>query len=140
MSICDKPFDTKYTELHDMSDSFKYIDAYNKECLVPKIEYVTEDIKKFMNQYTSENDSLITAEQSNIDTMNLYKNDYYYVLIKGVIYFIIIVIFIYMFGISNLISGVKNTGIVLKDKAIVLKDKAIEIKDKIKVSTEPKLS
>jgi hypothetical protein len=49
------------------------------------------------------------------------------------------VIFIYMFGISNLIQGIKTTGGVLKDKAVVMKDKAIELKDKIKVSTEPKL-
>jgi hypothetical protein len=78
MSICDKPFDPKYSEFHDISDSFKYIDDYNTQCLLPKIDYVTDDIKKYMNQYTSENDSLITAEQSNKDTMNLYKNNHYY--------------------------------------------------------------
>jgi DNA integrity scanning protein DisA with diadenylate cyclase activity len=139
MSICDRPFDTKYSEFHDISDSFQYIDDYNNQCLLPKIDYVSDDIKKYMNQYTTETDSLITAEQSNRDTMNLYKNDYYYVMIKGVIYFIIIVIFIYLFGINNLMNGIKTTGGILKDKAVVMKDKAIELKDKIKISTEPKL-
>jgi hypothetical protein len=140
MSICDKPFDTKYTETHNKADSFKYIDDYNTQCLLPKIEYVSDDIQKYMNQYTNQNDSLLNAQQTNIDTMKMYNNDYYYVMIKGIIYFVIIGVFIYFFGISNLITGIKTTGVVLKEKAAIIKDKAIEIKDKVKDATEQKLS
>jgi len=146
MSICDKPFDNNFSRFNDISgipnyeNAKNYIDQYNSQCLMPKIDYVSEDIKKYMNQYKHDKDELITAEQTNNDTKNLYTNDFYYVTIKGIIYFVIMAIFIYFFGISNLINRIKITGTVLKDKAVVIKDKAIELKDKIKVATEPKLS
>lgn len=140
MSICDSPFNSDFSRFNDISDALIYIDNYNAECLLPKIDYTTKDINKFMNQYKYENDSLITAEQSNKDTMNLYTNDYYYVIGKGVIYLIILGLFIYFFGISNLMNGIKVTSSVLKEKAINIKDKAIEIKDNIKTATQPKIS
>ena len=77
------------------------------------------------------NDEKTTADQLNKDTMNLYMTDYYYIIIKGILYFITLGIFIYFFGIYNLIDGIKTTGDVLKDKALVIKDKALEIKDKV---------
>lgn len=135
MSICDYPFDNSFSRFSNVKHAEKYIDDYNSQCLLPKIDYVSNDIKKYMNFYTTQHDSLLTAEQTNIDTMKLYNNDYYYVMIKGIIYFIIMSIFIYYFGISNLIQGIKTTGIVLKDKAIQVKDKAIQVKDQIKVAT-----
>jgi len=140
MSICDKPFDNNFSRFSDISDAESYVDDYNNHCLLPKIDYVSDDIEKYMNQYTSQTNSLLNAQQTNIDTMNLYKTDYYYVMIKGIIYFVAIAIFIYFFGISNLINGIKTTGTVIKNKAITIKDKAIEIKDKIKIATDPKLS
>ena len=140
MSICDKPFDNNFSRFSDISDAESYVDDYNNQCLLPKIDYVSDDIEKYMNQYTSQTNSLLNAQQTNIDTMNLYKTDYYYVMIKGIIYFVAIAIFIYFFGISNLINGIKTTGTVIKNKAITIKDKAIEIKDKIKIATDPKLS
>jgi hypothetical protein len=140
MSICDKPFDNNFSRFSDISDAESYVDDYNNQCLLPKIDYVSDDIQKYMNQYTSQTNSLLNAQQTNIDTMNLYTTDYYYVMIKGIIYFIAIAIFIYFFGISNLINGIKTTGSVIKNKAITIKDKAIEIKDQIKIATDPKLS
>ena len=140
MNICDKPFDNNFSRFSDISNAKLYIDDYNNQCLLPKMDYVSDDIKKYMNQYTSQTDSLLNAQQTNIDTMKLYKTDYYYVMIKGIVYFIAIVIFIYFFGISNLINGIKTTGTAIKDKAITMKDKAIQIKDQIKIATDPKLS
>lgn len=136
MSICDRPFDNTFSRFSDISAAETYIDDYNRECLVPKIDYVSDDIKQYMNQYTTNHDSLLTAQQTNTETMQLYTNDFYYVLIKGILYFIIMALFIYFFGISNLINGIKTTGTVLKDKAVIMKDKAVEIKDKIKVTSE----
>ena len=140
MSICDKPFDNNFSRFSDLSDAETYIDAYNSECLLPKIDYVSDDIEKYMNQYTSQTTTLLNAQQTNIDTMKLYKTDYYYVMTKGIIYFVAIAIFIYFFGISNLINGIKTTGAVMKDKAITIKDTAIQMKDKIKITTDQKLS
>ena len=139
MGICDYPFDSSFSRFSSVNEGKTYIDMYNQECLVPKLDFVSNDIKKYMNQYTSQSDSLLNAQQTNIDTMKLYTNDYYYVMIKGIIYFVIMGFFIYFFGISNLIEGVKTTGGVLKDKAVIIKDKVIELKDKVKIATQQKL-
>jgi hypothetical protein len=139
MGICDYPFDSSFSRFSSIKEAETYIDNYNTQCLLPKLDHVSSDIKKYMNQYTSQKDSLLNAQQTNIDTMKLYNNDYYYVLIKGIIYFIIMGFFIYFFGISNLIEGVKTTGAVLKDKAVVVKDKAIQLKDQVKIATQQKL-
>ena len=88
MNICDKPFDNNFSRFSNVSEAQSYIDNYNNQCLLPKIDYVSDDIKKYMNQYTSQTDSLLNAQQTNIDTMKLYKTDYYYVMIKGIVYFI----------------------------------------------------
>lgn len=139
MGICDQPFDNTFSRFSDIDQGKSYIDMYNQECLLPKLDYVSNDIKKYMNQYTSETDRLLNAQQTNIDTMQLYNNDYYYVMIKGIIYFIIMGCFVYFFGISNLIQDIKTTGGVLKDKAVIMKDKALEMKDKVKIATQQKL-
>jgi hypothetical protein len=140
MGFCDLPFNPDFSKYTNKNDAITYIDKYNTECLLPKIDTRTQSINKFMNMYKLENDSLITAQQSNKETMKLYTNDYYYIISKGIIYLLVMGIFIYFFGISNLINGVKITGIVIKDKAIEVKDKAVEVKDKIKKATEQKLS
>jgi len=139
MSICDYPFDNSISKFSDMKQAQTYVDNYNTQCVLPRLSNVTDDIKKYMNQYNSQNDRLLNAEQTNIDTMQLYNKDYYYVMIKGIIYFIIMGCFIYFFGISNLIEGVKTTGGILKDKAVIIKDKAIEMKDQVKIATQQKL-
>lgn len=139
MGICDKPFDNNFTRFSDMKQTQAYVDDYNAQCVLPRLNNVKEDISKYMNHHTSQNDKLIHAEQTNIDTIQLYNKDYYYVMIKGIIYFIIMGCFIYFFGISNLIEGVKTTGSVLKDKAVIIKDKAIELKDQVKIATQQKL-
>ena len=138
--MCDSPFNSDFSRFNDISDAIIYIDNYNTRCLLPKIDYTTKDINKFIDQYKNENVSLITAEQTNKETMHLYTNDYYYIIFKSIIYLIVLGIFIYFFGISNLINGIKTTGVVLKDKAVNIKDKAIELKDNIKTATEQKLS
>lgn len=108
----------------------EYITNYNK-CLLRNIDYVKNDMDKFMNQHKKNNDKISSVEQINNDTMKTYIKDYYYVILKGIIYLITLAIFIYLFGINNLIEGIKVTGSVIKDKAIILKDKAEEIKNKI---------
>lgn len=135
MSICDTPFNTNFSRFTDISDAYRYIDNYNSECLVPKIDETTKDINKFMNQYKNENDNLITAEQVNNDTMNLYMNDYYYLMFKAIIYLIVLGVFIYFFGIGNLINGINTTAVVIKDKAAIVKDKAVELNNKINKKT-----
>jgi hypothetical protein len=140
MGICDYPFDSSFSKFSNMEDAQIYINNYNTQCVLPKLDYVTDDISKYMNQHTNENDRLANAQQTNIDTMKLYNNDYYYVMIKGIVYFIIMGCFVYFFGISNLIQGIKTTGGILKDKAIIIKDKAIELKEQVKIATQPKLN
>jgi hypothetical protein len=101
-----------------------------KECLNKKIGDVRASMDRMLNQYQTRNNNLGTAEQANIETMNLYMKDYYYVILKGIIYLIVMGCFIYFFGINNLVQGIKTTGEVIKDKALIIKDKAIELKDK----------
>ena len=122
-SICDSPFNK------NLEDSLDYVTAYNS-CLNDKINSVQGNIDNLVSQYQLRSDTLITAEQVNEDTMKLYINDYYYVITKGILYLLVLGIFIYFFGINNLIQGVQITGIVVKDKAIAIKDKAIEVKNK----------
>jgi len=128
MSICDKPFDSDFSKLTTPEVMAKAADY--KQCLNKKIGDVRLDIDKMLNQYQTRNNNLDTAQQANIETMNLYMKDYYYVILKGIIYLAVMGCFIYFFGINNLIQGIKTTGEVIKDKAIVMKDKAIELKDK----------
>lgn len=128
---CNAPFNPNFTNNYCSEiDAKNYVKTYNSKCLLPKLDFVQNDMNKLINQSVT-NDQLITATQLNDDTMKMYMNDYYYIIIKGIVYFIILGLFIYFFGISNLIEGVKTTGTVLKDKAIVMKDKAIELKDKV---------
>jgi hypothetical protein len=122
-TICDSPFDKQ------LDNSLNYVNAYNS-CLNDKITSVQKNMDNIVNQYQLRSDHLITAEQVNQDTMKLYINDYYYVITKCLLYLLVLSIFIYFFGINNLIQGVKITGVVVKDKAIALKDKAIEVKNK----------
>lgn len=122
-SLCDSPFNK------NLDNSLNYINAYNS-CLNDKLSHLQKDMNTIMSDYKLQNDNLITAEQVNEDTMILYKNDYYYIITKSIVYLSILGIFIYFFGINNLIQGVEITGITVKDKVIEIKDKAIEIKNK----------
>jgi len=130
MSICDLPFNSNFSrfDANDADGAKKYIDAYNK-CLEDKIKLVDDDMSKLMNANQTENDSLISAKQINDDTMKLYKNDYYYVISKGIVYLLIMGSFIYFFGISNLITGIKTTGEIVKNKVNVIKKTVNVIKD-----------
>jgi hypothetical protein len=107
----------------------EYVNNYNN-CLLRNIDYVKNDMDKFINQHKKNNDKINSIEQINNDTMKTYIKDYYYVILKGIVYLTTLAIFIYLFGINNLIEGIKVTGTVIKDKAIILKDKAIILKDK----------
>lgn len=134
MSICDLPFNSDFSKFNANNDSQgakNYIDNYNK-CLEDKISSVEGDMSKFMNITENQNNNLISAEQMNEDTINLYRNDYYYVISKGIVYLIILGGFIYFFGISNLINGIKTTGTLVKDKAIMIKDKVVKLNNAVK--------
>jgi hypothetical protein len=123
MSLCDSPFNK------NLDNSLNYINAYNS-CLNDKIGSVQTNLDDNIHAYQLRKDHLITAQQVNEDTMKLYINDYYYIITKGILYLLVLGIFIYFFGINNLIQGVQITGVVVKDKAIEIKDKVIEVKNK----------
>ena len=112
----------------------KYIDGYNN-CILSKIQYRNDNMSKFFDQSQRRNSELTTAEQVNLETIQLYQNDYYYVIIKCIIYLIVLGVFIYMFGIRELVEGIKTTTSVtttaVKDAAIKVKDTAINVKDKL---------
>ena len=131
MSICDLPFNSDFSKVNtknDIDGVKKYIDDYNK-CLEDKIKVVDGNMSKLINTNQSKNDALISAEQINYDTMKLYVNDYYYVMTKGIVYLLIMSGFIYFFGISNLINGIKTTGEVMQNKVNVIKNTATTIKN-----------
>ena len=131
MSICDIPFNSDFSSFNannDQAGAKKYIDDYNK-CLEDKIKFFDGDLSKLITANQSQNDSLINAEQINEDTMQLYISDYYYVMTKGILYLLIMGSFIYFFGISNLINGIKTTGEVVKNKVNVIKNTVTAIKD-----------
>lgn len=128
MPICDKPFDSDFSKLTTtqvMNNAGEY-----KACLNKKIADVRVSMDKLLNQYQLRNDNLNTAEEANNETMKMYMKDYYYIILKGILYLIVMGCFIYFFGINNLVEGIKTTGEVIKDKAVVIKDKAVELKDK----------
>lgn len=126
--ICDKPFDSNFSEL-TVNQVMNNADEY-KACLNKKIEAVRASMNKLINQYQLRNDNLNTAQEANTETMNLYMKDYYYIVSKGILYLIVMGCFIYFFGVNNLVEGIKTTSEVIKDKAVVIKDKAVELKDK----------
>jgi hypothetical protein len=128
---CSIKFNPNFTnKLCTEIEAKKYTEEYNSKCLQPRLEAVQDDINMLINQ-SATNDEKTTADQLNKDTMQLYMTDYYYIIIKGILYFVTLGIFIYFFGMYNLINGIKITGDVLKDKALIVKDKALEIKDKV---------
>ena len=131
MSVCDLPFNSDFSKFNatkDVDGAKLYVDNYNK-CLEDKIKLVDEDMSKLIDTNQSKNDTLISAEQINDDTMKMYINDYYYVMTKGIVYLLVMGSFIYFFGISNLINGIKTTGEVVKNKVNVIKDTVTVIKD-----------
>jgi len=131
MSICDLPFNSDFSGFNAKNDEEsvkKYVDDYNK-CLEDKIKSMNSNVSKIMNSSTNKNDAFTSAEQINDDTMKLYTNDYYYVVTKGIVYLLIMGGFIYFFGISNLINGIKTTGELVKNKVNVIKKTVNVIKD-----------
>ena len=94
---CNAPFNPNFTNHYCTEVQAKeYVKAYNSKCLLPRLDFVQKDLNKIINQSVT-NDQLTTATQLNNDTMKMYMNDYYYILIKGIIYFIILGLFIYFF-------------------------------------------
>jgi hypothetical protein len=131
MSVCDTPFNTDFSGFNatnDTDDLKKYVHEYNK-CLEDKINSINGNMTKIMRASNNPNDAFASAEQINEDTMKLYTNDYYYVITKGIVYLLIMGGFIYFFGISNLINGIKTTGELVKNKVNIIKKTANVIKD-----------
>jgi len=132
MSICESPFeliDSTSTDSLIIDKNKKYINDY-EICMNNKLNNIQGKIDNIVSQKQLYNDEIITAEQVNNDTMDLYINDYYYIIIKSILYLIILGGFIYLFGINNLIERIKITSTVVKDKTINVKNKAIELKNK----------
>ena len=115
--------------LQPQNQVHEYINTHNK-CLLGNINTINKSMSKHINQYQDNRDLLISSTEINNDTMKMYINDYYYIITKGIIYSITLIIFIYFFGIKNLIERIKVTGTVIKDKAVMIKDTAVMIKDK----------
>lgn len=140
MEICDLEFNTDFIGRfgYNMDRVKDYIDDYNNNCVKPKLHKVENNISVMLQQEQYKTSKLYNANQMNSDSMKLYMNDYYYIISKGIIYVLVLGIFIYFFGINNLIEGVQTTTNVLKDKAIQIKDKAIEMKDKAVQKEIPK--
>jgi len=103
----------------NFDDSHKIL-LQQTQCIQSQLQCVTNNI--YTTTHNEDNDKFITSTQLNTDSMNMYLTDYYYVMIKGILYFVILALFIYFYGISNLLENIKMTTSSVKDKAIQIKD------------------
>ena len=128
-------FLSEYNNENDVNKSQQILFSQSK-CIQAQLKCVTENINVSLQNENKGNDKVITAIQSNNDSMSMYRTDYFYVIIKGIIYFIILALFIYFYGIYNLLENIKITAITVQNNVIKVKDsiknKAIEVKDTVK--------
>lgn len=120
-------FLSEYNNETDVNKSQEILFSQSK-CIQAQLKCVTENINVSLQNENKGNDKVITAIQLNNDSMSMYRTDYFYVIIKGIIYFIILALFIYFYGIYNLLENIKTTAVTVKDTAIKVKD---TIKNKV---------
>jgi hypothetical protein len=111
----------------DTGDADRLLRAQS-ECIKAQLNCVSDNLNKLIDFEKNVNKDIDLVNQLNEDSMNMYSKDYYYIVIKGILYFIILALFIYFYGIFNLIQNIKTTAITVKDTAIKVKD---SIKNKV---------
>jgi hypothetical protein len=120
-------FLSEYNNEADVNKSQQILITQSK-CIQEQLKCVTKNINSSLENENKGNDQIITALQLNNDSMTMYTTDYFYVIIKGILYFIILGLFIYFYGIYNLLENIKTTAVTVKDTAIKVKD---SIKNKV---------
>ena len=110
-----------YTPITYSQEQTEFID-----CVKNRI--MDENISLLLNKFGKDKDNIDTMNEINNNTMYIYLNDYYYIIIKAILYSLILILFIYFYGIRTLIENIKVSATVVKDKGIKLKD---NIKDKM---------
>ena len=110
-----------YTPITHSQEQTEFID-----CVKNRI--MDENISLLLNKFGKDKDNIDTMNEINNNTMYIYLNDYYYIIIKAILYSLILILFIYFYGIRTLIENIKVSATVVKDKGIKLKD---NIKDKM---------
>ena len=85
----------------------------------------------FLESYKINSQNYDYVNALNNNSMNIYISDYWYIVIKALTYSFILIIFIYFYGIINLIETIKTSAITIKEQTVKVKNKVIEIKDKV---------
>jgi len=73
-----------------------------------------------------------SLDELNNNSMSIYINDYWYVIIKSIIYSLVLILFIYFYGITNLIENIKTSASTIKEQVVKVKDKIVDIKQVVK--------
>ena len=84
-----------------------------------KLDDLLETYNDKLNNYE-------TVNEMNNNSMSMYINDYWYVIVKSIVYTIVLLIFIYFYGISNIIENVKTSANTIKEQTIKVKDKIVK--------------
>ena len=128
-------FYSKFNESKQNTQELHSILVKQAKCIQTQLGCLSNNINNISENES--NDKLKTATQLNNDSMNMYTTDYFYIIVKGIIYFIILASFIYFYGIYNLLENIKTTASTVSEKAIKVKDaiknKAIQIKEEIPI-------
>lgn len=106
-------------------------------CIKDRI--MDENMSSLLNNFSNDKHNIDTMNEINNNTMYIYLNDYYYIIIKAILYTLILILFIYFYGIRTLIENIKVSASIVKSKGIKLKDNIKEKLENIKGKNENKI-
>jgi len=115
----------EYNKLTNLNDQIAF-----GEC-VANLSQTNADYEQLFNIYTINTKNYENVSELNNSSMNLYINDYWYIIVKAIVYSIVLVVFVYFYGIRNLIEHIKTSATTITEKTLIVKDKLVEMKDKV---------
>jgi hypothetical protein len=115
----------EYNKLTSLNDQIAF-----GEC-VANLSQTNADYEQLFNIYTINTKNYENVSELNNSSMNLYINDYWYIIVKAIVYSIVLVVFVYFYGIRNLIEHIKTSATTITEKTLSVKDKLVEMKDKV---------
>uniref|UniRef100_A0A6C0ET65 Uncharacterized protein n=1 Tax=viral metagenome TaxID=1070528 RepID=A0A6C0ET65_9ZZZZ len=123
------PLDCNNLEVTQLLGSYRGIKDESEKtsfrnCVFGLIE--KNDLVDLLDTYNDKLNNYETVNELNNNSMYIYINDYWYVIVKSIVYSLVLLIFIYFYGISNIIENVKSSANTIKEQTIKVKDKIVK--------------
>lgn len=124
-NIIDRPnLLSNYHTIKDESEKTSF-----RSCVLGLVQ--KNNLTQLLDTYNNTLNNYETVNELNKNSMSIYINDYWYIIVKSIIYSLVLLLFIYFYGITNIIESIKTSAVTIKDQTIKVKDKIVEVKEQI---------